>query len=178
LISGSLYTNCVKPLPIPIKVREINNIPYVCIPPTGSDCIPPSQGETWIGNELVCLYDDIIVESVEFENEVTIYEKFIKCTISDSELNLSYNPTLQERDLINCTDPYPKEIIDKDSGSLDINYDRYTLMKITNHPNFNPFFTQIGLYDNNHNLLAIGKYSSPIPIHKHLDMNLLIKFTI
>ena len=32
--------------------------------------------------------------NINFRNEHTVYENFVKCTVEESEYNLSYNPTL------------------------------------------------------------------------------------
>ena len=34
------------------------------------------------------------ITRIKFQNNHTVYENFIKCTIKDYEFNLSYNPSL------------------------------------------------------------------------------------
>ena len=85
-----------------------------------------------------------------FSSSLTIYESQYKCTISENEFNFTLNPTAL-------------------SGSTDgAVYDFVTSSY------FAPYVTTVGLYDENQNLLAIGKLSQPLPTSPTTDTTILI----
>lgn len=91
---------------------------------------------------------------LSFKNEHIIYEKIIKCTVKNSEFNLSYNPSLLQ------------------SGSFeDVNL-------FATSSSFAPFTTGLGLYDDYGNLLAVAKFGQPIPMSADTDYNFLIKLDV
>jgi hypothetical protein len=96
------------------------------------------------------LYDYFITGSnitASFESTYTIHETQYKCTIRESEFNLSYNPSLL-------------------SGS--------TLYDYATGSFFAPYITTVGLYDGQQNLLAVAKLSQPLPSSPTTDMNIII----
>ena len=96
------------------------------------------------------LYDYFITGSnitTSFESTYTIHETQYKCTIRESEFNLSYNPSLL-------------------SGS--------TLYDYATGSFFAPYITTVGLYDRQQNLLAVAKLSQPLPSSPTTDMNIII----
>jgi hypothetical protein len=96
------------------------------------------------------LYDYFITGSnitASFESTYTIHETQYKCTIRESEFNLSYNPSLL-------------------SGSTLYNYATGSF--------FAPYITTVGLYDGQQNLLAVAKLSQPLPSSPTTDMNIII----
>jgi hypothetical protein len=98
----------------------------------------------------VNLYDYFITGSnvtMSFESTYTIYETQYKCTIRESEFNLSFNPSLL-------------------SGS--------TLYDYATGSFFAPYITTVGLYDEQQNLLAVAKLSQPLPSSPTTDMNIII----
>ena len=80
----------------------------------------------------------------------TIYETQYKCTIRENEFNFSLNPSLI-------------------SGSTD-----GTVYGYVTSSYFSPFVTTVGLYDENQNLLAVGKLSQPVPTSPTTDTTILI----
>ena len=98
----------------------------------------------------VNLYDYFITGSnvtMSFESTYTIHETQYKCTIRESEFNLSYNPSLL-------------------SGS--------TLYSYATGSFFAPYITTVGLYDEQQNLLAVAKLAQPLPSSPTTDMNIII----
>lgn len=96
------------------------------------------------------LYDYFITGSditASFESTYTIHETQYKCTIRESEFNLSYNTSLL-------------------SGS--------TLYDYATGSFFAPYITTVGLYDEQQNLLAVAKLSQPLPSSPTTDMNIII----
>jgi len=86
-----------------------------------------------------------------FKNNYTIYENEVVCTVSATEFNMSQNPT----------------ITTNSSGSL---------RDFATGSDFMPYSTTIGLYNDNNELLMVGKFSQPIPISNDIDTTFVIKY--
>jgi len=85
-----------------------------------------------------------------FSSSYSIYETQYKATIRESEYNFSQNPTII-------------------SGSTD-----GTVYDFTTGSFFQPYVTTIGLYDDQQNLLAVGKLSQPYPLSRTTDTSIFI----
>ena len=85
-----------------------------------------------------------------FSSSLTIYESQYKCTINENEFNFTLNPSA----ISSSTD-----------GAV------YNFITASY---FNPYVTTVGLYDENQNLLAIGKLSQPLPTSPTTDTTILI----
>ena len=85
-----------------------------------------------------------------FNSSLTIYEAQYKCTIRENEFNFSLNPSI----ISGSTDSTPYSFV---TGSY-----------------FAPYVSTIGLYDDNQNLLAIGKLAQPLPTSATTDTTILI----
>lgn len=85
----------------------------------------------------------------------TIYETEILCTVNPGEFNRSMNRSLQQYN--SRTNQF--EFKDYATGSA-----------------FRPFVTTIGLYNNSHQLVAIGKLSTPIQLPTNIDTTFVIRF--
>lgn len=84
-----------------------------------------------------------------FSSSYTIYEAQYKCTIRENEFNATLNPSAQL----------------SGSGQLANN---------VTGSYFTPYVSTIGLYDENQNLLAIGKLAQPLPTSATTDTTILI----
>jgi hypothetical protein len=85
-----------------------------------------------------------------FSSSLTIYETQYKCTIRENEYNFSLNPSI----ISGSTDGTPYGFV---TGSY-----------------FSPYVTTVGLYDEDQNLLAVGKLSQPLPTSATTDTTILI----
>jgi hypothetical protein len=85
-----------------------------------------------------------------FSSSLTIYETQYKCTLRENEFNFSLNPSL----ISGSTEGTPYDFV---TGSY-----------------FSPYVTTVGLYDDNQNLLAVGKLSQPLPTSATTDTTILI----
>jgi len=85
-----------------------------------------------------------------FSSSYTIFEKQYKCTIRENEYNFTLNPSTIKND---------------SSGSV---YGYVT------ESYFSPYITTVGLYDEQQNLLAIGKLAQPVPGSPTTDTTILI----
>lgn len=93
--------------------------------------------------------------TVAFKNDYTIYENEVRCVVKDSDYNLSYNPTL-----------------------VNGNYFSGSLKDFATGSDFYTYATQIGLYDDDNNLLAVAKLGKPIMMSPDTDMTFVVKYDI
>jgi hypothetical protein len=92
---------------------------------------------------------------LSFKNEHIIEENEVRCLVEESDFNLSYNPTI-------VTGSYIGGVIkDFATGS-----------------EFTTYTTQIGLYNDNNELLAVAKFSKPILISPDTDMTFVVKYDV
>ena len=85
-----------------------------------------------------------------FSSSYTIYETQYKCTARDNEFNFSLNPSLIE------------------------NNTTASLLGFVTESYFAPYVTTVGLYNENQELLAVGKLSQPLPLSITTDTTILI----
>jgi len=84
-----------------------------------------------------------------FSSSYTIYEAQYKCTIRENEFNATLNPSAQL----------------SGSGQLANN---------VTGSYFAPYVSTVGLYDENQNLLAVGKLAQPLPTSATTDTTILV----
>lgn len=84
-----------------------------------------------------------------FSSSHTLYETQYKCTITPEEFNYSLNPS----------------VLTGSKGDL---YPQFTSSY------FDPYVTTVGIYNNNHELLMVGKLSEPLPTSRTTDTTILI----
>ena len=90
---------------------------------------------------------------ITFKNNHIIYEQEIRCVIRENEFNYSQNPTLQ-------------------TGSFG------ELKEFALNDDFSPYFTTVGLYNDNNELLAVAKLGQPIPLSSTTDTVVCIRLNI
>ena len=111
-----------------------------------------SSSLSTMGSEMSSSLSNLDNLTVNFSSSIRIYENQYRCTIGENEYQYSLNPTLL-------------------SGSQDeVYYDFVT------GSTFTPYTTCVGLYNENHELLAVGKLSNPIPISKFTDTTIVVGF--
>jgi hypothetical protein len=93
--------------------------------------------------------------TLSFKNEHIIEENEVRCLVNESDFNLSYNPTIVTGSYINGV------VRDFATGS-----------------EFTTYTTQIGLYNDNNELLAVAKFSKPILISPDTDMTFVVKYDV
>jgi hypothetical protein len=84
-----------------------------------------------------------------FSSSYTIYETQYKCTIGESEYNVSQNPSIS-------------------SGS------EGKLSDFASEDYFSPYISTVGLYNDRKDLLAVAKLAQPLPTSKTTDTSILI----
>lgn len=101
-----------------------------------------------------------------FNSSLTIYETQYKCTIRESEFNFTLNPTVESGgSTVTYTDLQTSSFYQPKGGELNSN---------VTGSYFTPYVSTVGLYDDNQNLLAIGKLSQPLPTSAVTDTTILI----
>ena len=108
-------------------------------------------GEEAVGQVIIPSLGSIISGSItlEFSSSFEILETQYKTTIRENEFNFSLNPSL----------------ISGSEGSV---------YNFVTGSNFSPYVTTVGLYNDNQELLAIGKLSQPLPTSRTTDTNIFI----
>jgi len=96
--------------------------------------------------------------TISFSSSFSIYETQYKCTIRANEFNYSLNPSLlkvygNNEILVSGSNEYQDFI----TGS-----------------NFDPYVSTIGLYNENQDLIAVGKLAQPLPTSQTTDTTILI----
>jgi hypothetical protein len=129
---------------------------------TRQDIIEENQGENGYGYDIygTDVYgntidsDDILnfVTGSEincsFSSSYTIYETQYKCTIGESEFNVSQNPSIADGD-----------------GKM---------VSFASQEYFSPYVTTVGLYNDQKDLLAVAKLGQPLPTSQTTDTSVLI----
>lgn len=92
--------------------------------------------------------------TISYKSTFQIYENQYKATIRENEFGYSLNPSLL-------------------SGSLDDQY-----YSFVTGSDFVPYVTTVGLYNDNKELLVVGKLSSPIPISKFTDTTIVVNYDL
>lgn len=97
-----------------------------------------------------------------FSSSLTIYETQYKCTAKQYEFNFSQNPTITSGSTAN-------------SSSIGTFYNpAQYLYAFATGSYFRPYITTIGLYNEQQQLLAIGKLSQPLPLSPTTDTTILV----
>ena len=115
------------------------------------------------------------ITRIKFQNSHTVYENFIKCTIKDYEFNLSYNPSLlsgSQATLFPYSSSVGGDVFFNPTGS-----EYFGILKpFTTGSEFSPYTSEIGLYNDAGDLLAVAKLASPMPLSPNTDMTFLVKY--
>ena len=132
------------------------------------------QGDTYgtaiYGSSFYGLSDSLVVNNFvtssnvtcSFSSSLTIYETQYKCTARENEFNFSQNPTITSGSTAN-------------SSSIGTFYTpAQNLYDFATGSYFQPYVTTIGLYNEQQQLLAIGKLAQPLPLSPTTDTTILI----
>ncbi len=104
--------------------------------------------------------DDDPITNPSWKSSYTIFETQYKCTIGANEFNYSMNPSLLSSSL-------------KGQGKIRTSGSAYYGDYVTGS-DFAPFVTTVGLYNNNKELIAIGKLSQPLTLSSNTDTTILV----
>jgi len=116
-----------------------------------------------------------------FKNEHIIHENEIRCLIKESDYNLSYNPTLlvSGSQYIVTSGSQASGSVYTLTGSIDSTIKNFATGSILSSGSyFRPYATQIGLYDDNNQLLAVAKFGKPIMMSPDTDITFVVKYDV
>jgi len=108
-------------------------------------------GGRTVGNNHVANFVETSLIDVSFSSSFTMYETQYKCTIGESEFNYTLNPTVISNTSNDGT------VYDYVTGSY-----------------FSPYVTTVGLYNNENELMAVGKLAQPLPTSRTTDTTILV----
>jgi hypothetical protein len=114
----------------------------------------PKYAYSLMGKNASGEYDSQHRVDVEFRGTTTFYEHEVVCKMRKNEFNFTQNPSIRKDKNENS-----RFVEDYATGSF-----------------FNPYFTTIGLYNDQYELLAIAKLASPIEKRDDVDMNVIIRW--
>ena len=143
--------------------------------------------------------------SVSFKSTQTIYEREVFCNVERGEFLGLKNPTAYPGNSGSFSIPvglfsgsysvghrnisilFPasssfktKEVTDEKSGETYLTNDNYrgtgSYQDFVTGSNFAPYITTIGLYDDNNDLLAVGRLAKPVKNDKELDISFILRF--
>ena len=97
--------------------------------------------------------------TIGWSSSVTLYEHQYKCVVRENEYGYSLNPSILSGSQANPAPGIGNTYKDFATGSY-----------------FSPYITTVGLYDNDQNLLAIGKLSSPTKVPMNADLEIQVAF--
>lgn len=144
------------------------NLFLSCSLPSGSSIqYQTDASATILSSSIYTFTSSINSVNVSFKNNYTIHETEIRCTVKESEYNLSYNPTLQAGTITSSSI----------SGS-NMYYTDGTLKNFATSSNFSPYVTTLGLYSDNDELLAVAKFSKPLLVSPNTDTTFIVKYDI
>ena len=120
----------------------------------GADVLTGQNGFSSVGvNQLDYL-------TVGFSSSVTLYEHQYKCTVRENEFGYSLNPSL----------------LSGSQSEAPLLGTNYVYKDFATGSYFSPYITTVGLYDNDQNLLAIGKLSTPTKVPMNADLEIQVAF--
>lgn len=104
--------------------------------------------------------------SISFESDIQVYENQYKCTFGEDEFNFSLNPS----NLSGSNITYSGSTLSGYTGDSETVFDYITGSA------FSPYITTVGLYNNNQELIAVGKLSQPLQSSRNTDTTILVNF--
>lgn len=118
---------------------------------------------TYGANDHPNFIQDLIAESevtCSFSSSFDVFETQYKCTVRANEFNYSLNPSLIKGD--------------KRGNNNILNSGSATYSDFVSTDYFSPFVTTVGLYNDNQELVAIGKLAQPLPTSQTTDTTIFI----
>ena len=98
-----------------------------------------------------------------FSSSLTIYETQYKCTVRSNEFNATLNPSAEVSGSILS---YSGSYFYQPNGGIPTD-------NVTGSY-FSPYVSTVGLYDEDQNLLAVGKLAQPLPTSATTDITILV----
>jgi hypothetical protein len=100
------------------------------------------------------LFDGGYADNIKYKNTHLITENEYQCTMNENEFEFTLNTSARK-----ITTKESEDIANFATGS-----------------NFKPYITTIGLYDDNANLLLVGKLAQPVRASSETDTTFVIRY--
>ena len=126
-----------------------------------------SDSSPWINTEVFIDAWISGIVTMSFSSSYTIYETQYKATVSENEFNYTLNPS----SITGSQTPtiFPSSSINwENTASLGVRLNTIT------GSYFSPYITTVGLYDEDFQLLAIGKLAQPLQSSQTTDTTILV----
>lgn len=108
--------------------------------------------------------------------ETTIYQNEVKCRVLENDFNYSQNPTMFANiNYITGSVALPIFAPYGQINRLGIIVDG-TIANNVSGSSYRPYATTVGLYNENNDLLVVGKLATPYPIPANTDMTFIVKW--
>lgn len=109
-------------------------------------------------------------------SETTIYQNEVKCRVLENDFNYSQNPTVFAR--VSAITGSAAVPFFAPQGQQAVNGQIIdgTLADNVTGSDFRPYATTIGLYNENNDLLVVGKLATPYPIPSNTDMTFIVRW--
>ena len=130
--------------------------------------------------------------SIDFESTQTIYQREYVCVVGENDLQFTTNKSARvgrsgsvaigsfpKTDFTNTTeDDYPYILTGYSTSSYKTNGYKIGTEFIgeTTHSEFAPYVTNVGLYNDRNELVAVGKPAAPIKNEKDLALTFVVRF--
>jgi hypothetical protein len=124
-------------------------------------------------------YNSLIASSpctMSLTAETTIFQNEVKCRVSENDFNYSQNPTVFARKQFITGSAALPFFAPQDGTASFAEIVDGTLIDTVTGSSFRPYTTTIGLYNENNQLLVIGKLATPYPIPPNTDMTFIVKW--
>ena len=148
------------PTPTPTLTPTLTPTPTPTITPTPTPTptlIPPTTA--------------VVPYNLGLTSETTIYVNEVKCRVLENDFNYSQNPSVfKYRTVITGSPALPFY-----SSSTAIITDGTLIDNVTGS-SFNPYVTTIGLFNENNDLLVVGKLATPYPIPDNTDITFIVRW--
>ena len=106
--------------------------------------------------------------TMSFSSSYKLFETQYQITLPEDEFNYSTNPTIVSGSTLNHNIISGSNIDQSPTASYG------TLLDFATGSYFEPYITTVGLYDNNYQLLAVGKLAKPLQTSATTDTTILI----
>ena len=119
-----------------------------------------SESMNSYGSEFFDLFNSSSMITCSFKSNITLYEAQYKCTARPNEFLFSQNPSI-----ISGSNSCPENVTS-------------TLYDFATGSYFTPYVTTVGLYNNDKELVAVGKLAQPLDMSDTTDTTILINLDL
>ena len=108
--------------------------------------------------------------------ETTIYQNEVKCRVLENDFNYSQNPSVfAYKQFVTGALALPLFAAQGQTASVGEIVDG-TIKDSLTGSSFHPYTTTVGLYNEDNQLLVVGKLATPYPIPSNTDITFIVKW--